>query len=63
MMVVDWNRQEQVKVSFNVNFKTLVMFNKKCICWYMNFIDIKMQGTMIKKIILRNWDQFVKQPP
>ena len=24
-------------------------FNKECKCWYMNFIDIKMHGTTIKK--------------
>ena len=25
------------------------MFNKECICWCMNFTDIKMHGKTIKK--------------
>jgi len=35
-------------VIFNVNFKTFSILIYECICWCMNFIDIKMHGTMIK---------------
>ena len=34
---------------FNVNFKTFVDFIKERICWCVNFIDIKIQGTKDKK--------------
>jgi len=35
-------------VYFNVDFKTFSKFNKNCICWCVNYIDIRMHGvTMI----------------
>jgi len=48
MMVVDRNMYEQVKMIFNVDFKTFSSTIKECICWCMSFIEIKMHGTPIK---------------
>jgi len=36
-------------VIFNVNVNTSSSLNKKYVCWYMDFIVIKMHGTTIKK--------------
>jgi len=38
-------------VYFNVNFKNSSKFNKQCICWCVNYIDFRMHGATIKKIM------------
>jgi len=48
MMVVDQNMPEKVKVTFNVNFKTLSSLINSAFFLCMNFIDIKMHGTTMK---------------
>jgi len=43
------NMYEQVEVIFECKFQNSIKFNKECICWCMDFIDIKMLGKTIKK--------------